>query len=211
MKISFAKDGNWREKLRLAFMLRFNAKSDYIQEETCVADPLDDRFGCDYAYVGTLTHDTYENGTEIALHTAFEGYGAPMLTLAEDMALDADGDAHYGGCIEIVIWKHGMNVWRHIQENGYMTYHHLLGVFTPLAEGEIHDLRVKIHDKMLLIDIDGKRFSVRVEDMPEKFWVGAALCEGINRLYDLQINETDSFGDFMTWADTTVPVQDFQR
>ena len=209
MKISFAKNGNWREKLRLAFMLRFDAKADYLQEEDCVADPLDDRFGCAYAYVGTLTHDTYESGTQIGLRCSFEGYGAPMLTLAEEMALDKDGDAHYGGCIEIVIWKHGMNVWRHIRENDCMTYHHIMGIFTPLEEGVIHELRVKVDGKMLLTDIDGKRFSVRIEDMPEKFWVGAALCEGENRLYDLQINENDSFGDFMTWADTTVPVQKF--
>ena len=211
MKISFSKDGNWREKLRLAFMLRFGAKADFIQEEDCVADPLDDRFWGDYAYVGTLTHDTYENGTEIVLRCSFKGSGAPMLTLAEDMALDADGDAHYGGFIEIVIWKHGMIVWRHIRKNDCMTYHHVMGIFTPLEEGKIHELRVKIAGKTLLTDINGKGFSARIDDMPEKFWVGAALCEGENRLYDLQIDETDFFGEFMTWKDSTVPIQNFER
>lgn len=211
MKISFAKDGNWQQKLCLAFMLRFDAKADFIQEEDAVADPKDSRFGCDYAYVGTLTHDTYGSGTEIGLRCSFEGTGAPMLTLAEDMELDADGHAHYGGCIEIVIWKYGMNVWRHLREGGNMTYHHLMSVFTPLEEGKLHDLRVKVQDKLLMMDIDGRGFSLRIDDMPENFRVGAALCEGVNRLYDMDINETQSFGHFMTWADTTVPVQKFDR
>ena len=134
-----------------------------------------------------------------------------MLTLAEDMELDKDGDAHYGGCVEVVIWKYGLNVWRHIREKDSMTYHHIMGIFTPLEEGKVHELRLKVDGKMLLTDIDGKRFSVRIEDMPEKFWVGATLCEGVNRLYDMQIDKTDAFDDFMTWEDTTVPIQKFER
>lgn len=211
MKISFAKDGNWREKMRRAFMLRFGAKADFVQEEDAVADPLDDRFFCDYAYVGALTHDIYENGAEIGLRCSFEGTGAPMLMLAEDMELDKDGDAHYGGCVEVVIWRHGVNVWRYIREEDVISYHHAMAVFSELEERKIHDLRVKIDRKMLLIQINGKRFSVYIPDMPENFWVGAAVCEGENRLYDLEINEGNSFDGFMTWRGETVPVQSFER
>ena len=43
--------------------------------------------------------------------------------------------------------------------------------------------------------------------MPEKFRVGAALCEGENRLYELQINETASFDQFLTWRGGSEPVK----
>lgn len=208
MKISFAKNGDWREKMRLAFMLRFGAKADFLQEEDAVADPLDKRFFGDYAYVGALTNETFGNGTEIGLRCSFEGSGAPMLMLTDDCTLDRDGDAHYGGCVEVVIWKNGLNVWRHkLNETGERVgYHQEMGVFTPLAEGKIHDLRIKVDGKMLLIDLNGMRYSVHIPDMPAQFWVGAAVCEGVNRLYDLDINERQSFDDFMTWEDEDYPV-----
>lgn len=211
MKISFAKNGGWREKMRLAFMLRFAAKADFIQEEDAVADPLDDKFNGCYAYVGALTQETFGNGTEIALRCAFEGSGAPMLMLAEDMEIDKDGDAHYGGCVEVVIWKHGVNVWRYTRGEETVSYHHAMGLFSTLEEKKIHDLRVKVDGKMLLMQIDGKRFSVYIPDMPKMFWVGAAVCEGENRLYDLEINESNIFGDFMKWNGNTVPIQKIER
>jgi len=209
MKISFAKKGNWRDALRRAFILRFHAKADFIQEEDAVADPLDDHFNGRYAYIGALTDEIFENGTEAALRCSFEGTGAPMLMFAEDAKPDADGDFRYAACIEVVIWQHGVNVWRYTRQGVILHHHHAMADFLPLAEGEIHDLRVKIDRKNLLIQIDGKGSSVRIPDMPEKFRVGAALCEGVSRLYELQINEANSFGDFLTWRGGNEPIQKF--
>lgn len=211
MKISFAKKGNWREKMRRAFILRFDAKADFIQEEDAIADPLDDRFGCRYAYLTVLTRDTFENGAEMGLRCSFEGTGAPILLLAEDVQPDAEGDARYAACVEVVIWQHGVNVWRYTRQEDAIRYHHAMADFSPLAEKEIHDLRVKVDGKWLLIQVDGKGSSVYIPDMPEKFWVGAALCEGENRLYDMEINESKAFENFMTWGAYTAPIQKFER
>ena len=220
MKISFAKNGNWREKMRLAYMLRFGAKSDFIQEEDAVADPVNeaisadyanDSFSSSYAYVGALTHDTYTDGTEVELRCSFEGSGAPMIMLTDDCTLDKDGDAHYGSCVEVVIWKYGMNVWRHKHCGQRGGYRHLMSAFPALAENEIHDLRIKVVDKMLLIKLDGMSYSVYIPDMPEKFWIGAAVCEGENRLYDLKINENNSFEGFFVWDAFDYPIYEVER
>lgn len=207
MKISFAKNGNWREKMHRAFILRFSAKADFIQEEDAVADPLDDRFNSRYAYIGVLTHETFEDGTQASLRCSFEGTGAPMLMLVEDAQLDAEGDARYAACVEVVIWQHGVNVWRYTRQEDTIRFHHAMADFSPLAEKKIHDLRIKVDGKWLLIQIDGKGSSVYIPDMPEKFWVGAALCEGENRLYDLEINERASFEEFLTWGAYSAPIQ----
>lgn len=211
MKISFAKDGNWREAMCRGFVLRFSAKADFIQEQDCVADPLDDRFNGKYAYISALTREMYCNGADARLRCSFEGYGAPILMIVEDMELDAQGDAHYGNCIEAVIWKHGVNVWRYHLRDGQVHFVHAMADFTPLEEGKIHDLRIKVRDQMLQIEVDGKRSSVYIPDMPEKFWVGAALCEGVNRLYSLEVNEGVEFDDFLTWGVYTEPAQEFER
>lgn len=207
MKISFAQNGNWREKMRRAFILRFAAKADFIQEADAVADPLDDRFNGRYAYLTALTRDTFTNGTEAALRCSFEGSGAPILLFAEDARQDADGDYRYAACVEVVIWQYGVNVWRYTRRDDDIHYYHAMADFSPLAEKEIHDLRVKVDGNYLLIKIDGKGSSVYIPDMPEKFQVGAALCEGENRLYDLQINESNSFEQFLTWGAYSEPVQ----
>ena len=182
-----------------AFILRFDAKADFIQEADAVADPLDKRFFCDYAYITALTRQQFENGTEVGLRCSFEGSGAPILMIVEDMQLDAEGDARYATCVEAVIWKHGVNVWRYTHQDNSVCYYHAMADFSPLEEKVIHNLRIKIHKKHLLIQIDGKRSSVYIPDMPDKFWVGAALCEGECRLYDMDINENRSLDDFMAW------------
>ena len=56
------------------------------------------------------------------------------------------------------------------------------------------------------MNLNGMRYSVHIPDMPTQFWVGAAVCEGVNRLYDLDIHERQSFDDFMTWEDKDYPV-----
>ena len=207
MKISFAKNGNWREKMRRAFILRFDAKADFIQEEDAVADPLDDRFNGRYAYLTALTNETFQNGTEAALRCSFEGTGAPILMFVEDARTDADGDFRYAACVEVVIWQHGVNVWRYTRNEDDIHYYHAMADFSPLADKEIHDLRVKVDGNWLLIQVDGKGSSVCIPDMPEVFQVGAAVCEGESRLYDLEINESNSFENFMTWGASCVPIQ----
>ena len=211
MKISFAKNGNWQEEMYRSFILRFDAKADFIQEEDAVADPLSDGFHGRYAYITAVTRQQYENGAEAALRCSFEGTGAPILMIVEDLELDADGDGRYAACVEVVIWQHGVNVWRYTRQKDIIHHYHAMADFAPLAEKEIHDLRVKVKGKHLLIQVDGKGSSVYIPDMPEKFWVGAALCEGENRLYDLEINESKSFENFMTWSGSSEPIQKIAR
>ena len=71
MNISFAKNGNWQEKMRRGFILRFAAKADFIQEEDAVADPLDDRFRGKYAYISALTHETLETERRLLCDAPF--------------------------------------------------------------------------------------------------------------------------------------------
>lgn len=211
MKILFAKNGNWRDEMYRAFIRRFDAKADFIQEEDAVADPPDDNFNSHYAYITAVTRQQYENGSELGLRCSFEGSGAPILLLVEDLELDSEGDGRYAACVEVVIWQYGVNVWRYTCDEEQIYFHHAMADFSPLAEKDIHDLRVKVDGKWLLIQVDGKGSSVFIPDMPEKFWVGAALCEGENRLYDLQINESRSFDDFLTWGAYCAPLKEVKR
>ena len=100
-----------------------------------------------------------------------------------------DGD----GCLltleyyEIVIWKNGLNVWRHYTENGVTSHYLALGASFPLEADEIHTLTAELLEKRMLLSVDGHRFNLYVPDLTERFTLGYTACEGLCRLYGLEI------------------------
>ena len=100
-----------------------------------------------------------------------------------------DGVTRYGACFEIVLYKNGINVWRHYRENGECSWVQRLGVEYPVAENQIHTLKLQVEKDQFVIWLNGQKNILYVEDIPSKFHIGLTACEGIARLYDLEIEE----------------------
>ena len=188
MKISFAKDGNWKEALTQAYSFRFTETPDFTQLEDCISTAVnpDHREGFDN--ISLLSKERFETGVTATLRCAFEDVGCPEIILVEEAEQCSDGAVRYGGCFEVIPWKNGMNVWRHYREvNGCCHWHIRLWLTFELEENRIHELTVQVLDKQLVITLNGQKTILRTEDLPHRFHVGVTACEGIARLYDLEI------------------------
>ena len=188
MKISFAKDGNWKEQMFTAYSYRFTETPEFTQLDDCITTAVNPNHREGFDNISLLTRERYELGVTATLRCAFDGLGCPEIILVEEPEQCDDGAIRYGGCFEVIPWKNGMNVWRHFrEEDGCCHWHIRLWLTFPLAEKDIHELKVQVLDKQLVITLNGSRTILRTEDLPHKFHLGVTGCEGIARMYDLDI------------------------
>ena len=187
MNISFA-PGQWENSgLVYAYSWRFPALPVFNQEADCIANSRSQDDPQDYDYMGLLLPRQYTAGARLSVRCSFEALGAPMLLLSAAEETDAQGILRTLEYYEVVIWKNGLNVWRHHTEGRKCTYYKLLGASFPLAEGESHTLSAELQSRRLVLDVDGHRLDLYVHDLPDALRLGYTACEGICRLYDLRV------------------------
>lgn len=184
---SFAKD-RWNcDELTVAYSFRFTETPDFVQHADCIGSGVNPGHREGFDNVSLVTKETFGAGAKAEIHCAFEGMGCPEIIVVEKIEDCDDGAVRYGACFEIVLYKNGLNVWRHYRNDGKCSWHKRLGLEFPVAENEIHDLQAEIKENYLVVSIDGKRFTLRVDDFPEKFHLGITACEGIARIYDMSV------------------------
>lgn len=187
--ICFGKDQWSREEFALAYPFRLadTCACGYIQEESCISGGKNPEHSEGFDNFSLLTRETYGYGSRIVTHSSFEGRGCTEIIFVPEMEVCPDGVNRYGACFEIVIYKNGVNVWRHYRDDGRCHWHKRLGLEFPLAGGEIHTLRAEVQKKYLIFELDGTKTILRADDFPEKFHLGVTCCEGIARIYDMEI------------------------
>lgn len=201
MKISFAKDGNWKEQMFTAYSYRFTETPEFTQLEDCITTAVNPEHREGFDNISLLSNERYELGVTATLRCAFEDEGCPEIILVEEPEKCDDGAIRYGGCFEIIPWKNGMNVWRHYREaNGCCHWHIRLWLTFDQEENKIHELQVQVLDKELHITLNGQKTILHVDDLPYKFHVGITGCEGIARMYDLEI--TPGEGEYKRHKDS---------
>lgn len=184
---SFANDA-WKKELVQAYSFRFTETPDFTQagdHVTTAANPTH-REGFDN--ISLLSPETYSAGVRARLRCSFDGIGCPEIILVKQPEKCADGAVRYGECFEIVLWKNGVNVWRHFMDENYKcSWHKRLGLAMSVTEKDIHALEVKTEKDYITFSVDGVSAKLRTEDLFEEFYVGVTACEGIVRLYEFQI------------------------
>ena len=166
---------------------RFAETPDFVQEQDhirCAANPNHPE---GYDNVSLMTRKPYSVGATITMHCSFEGLGCPEIMIIEDLE-DCNGTMRYGAGFEIALYENGFNVWRHYCENRQCSWHQRLGVEYPVADNTIHTLTARILENMLEITLNGQKTLLHTPDLPETFYLGVTACEGIARIYDLEIN-----------------------
>ena len=108
---------------------------------------------------------------------------------AEKMEPDENGTWRFDDYFEVVLYNNGVNIWRLYPQDGRVQWHKLVGVEFPVSDTERHTLSVQINEKTIAVDADGHRITLWSEELPKQFHVGIDACEGINRFYDLTIDE----------------------
>lgn len=188
-KFNFSR-GHWNPSaLTTAYSFRFTETPVFAQEVDCISGGPNPSHREGFDNISLLGPVRGGPGARATLRCAFEDTGCPEIIFVEQPESCEDGAVRYGACFEVVLYKNGINIWRHYRDNGRCHWHKRLGVEFPVAEGVRHELTAQITEGYLIVHIDGRRIELRVDDMFERFHVGVTACEGIVRLYDLQIEE----------------------
>lgn len=188
-KIDFS-NSNWKqESVIMAYTFRFTETPEFTQLEDCITTCVNQQHPEGFDNISILTTERYGVGVDVKLICAFEGWGCPEIIIVEKLEDCEDGVLRYGPCFEIVLYKNGVNIWRHFRDDGRCHWHKRLGVEFPVSENQKHVLHVQILDKNLLVEVDNHKFELRTEDLPEKFHVGLTGCEGIARIYEMSVEE----------------------
>ncbi len=184
---SFAKDAGG-ERLVQAYSFRFTETPDFTQAADHVTTAVNPSHREGYDNISLLSPEAYSAGVSARLRCSFDGLGCPEIILVKQPERCSDGAVRYGECFEIVLWKNGVNVWRHfMDEDRKCSWHKRLGLRMSVSEGDIHELEVKTKENYIIFSVDGVSAELRVEDLFDRFYVGVTACEGIVRLYDFEI------------------------
>lgn len=187
MKVSFGR-GQWNPAAFIqAYSFRFTETPDFIQAEDSIGSGVNPAHREGFDNISLLTKETFAPGVRAHIRCAFESLGCPEIIIVPEAEACEDGATRYGACFEAVLYKDGFNIWRHFREDGRCFWHKRLGVHYPVAENDIHDLTVEVKPDMLIITVDGQKTELRTEDVPARFHLGITVCEGIARVYDMDI------------------------
>jgi len=188
-KVNFSSTSNWRKELTQAYTFRYREIPDFTQCEDHITTAVNPNHKEGYDNISLLFPETYTAGVKAKLRCSFDDLGCPEIILVEKPEKCEDGAVRYGACFEIVLYKNGVNIWRHyMDEPDHKCYwHKRIGLKMPVTEKDIHE--VEVVENYITFSVDGVSLQVRTEDLFKEFYVGATACEGIVRLYDIQVEQ----------------------
>ena len=186
--ISFAAGQQTPNPLTRAYTFRYTQTPEPTQYEDCIGSVANPDHPEGFDNISFLTPESFGPGVKATLRCAFEGLGCPEIILVEKPEICPDGAVRYGACFECVLYRDGINIWRHYRnEEGKCSWHKRLGQKFPVSEGQIHELTLEVTENYLTFAVDGQITTLRTEDIFSRFHVGLTMCEGVVRVYDFQV------------------------
>ena len=190
--------GRWdRAQLPMTYAPMCRHYSDIRQEDDCIANGMNAHIG-DYDYIGVAMTEPTRGDASITARCSFESYGAPLIVLADDVCTDPDGRRLYGAIYEVVAWEGGCNVWRILpvpdpeRPDRAYTVRNITRESFPVAGGTVIDMAVRVRGKRLFVTVNDYAFDVAVPELPDAYFVGVTLCEGVNRFYELCVDSEEN-------------------
>ena len=182
-------NGQWNgDELLTCYTFRYQEAPAFAQREDHIGNAVNPEHKEGFDNISLVTKERYTAGVKASLRCAFEGLGCPEIILVPEVENCPDGAARYGACFEIVLYKNGVNIWRHyMDEEHHCSWHKRLGVQIPVAESEQHTLCAEVKENGLEFSVDGWKTFLRVDDVPEHFHIGMTMCEGLVRLYEWNV------------------------
>lgn len=189
-KINFSNKA-WQEKLDMAYSFRYIESPVPDQLADCIQSGVNKDHPEGFDSMSFLFKDKYAAPVSVKLECEFEGCGCAEIIIVPEAEACPDGVLRYGACYEVVLFNGGLNVWRHFYENGKCFWHKTLGVDFPVSEKERHTLEVIVKESYIDVSVDVMAFSLRLDDLPEKFHTGFTTCEGVVRLYSAELDTAE--------------------
>lgn len=170
-----------------AYTFRYPQSPKVHQAQACIESRANPLHPEGYDNASFLSKEVFAPGARASLVCSFEGAGCPEIILAEKPEACEDGVLRYGSCFEIVLYKNGVNVWRHYMDESHKcSWHKRVGVEFPVTENEKHTLTVETKENYIIFTVDGRKTALRTEDLFQKFHLGLTLCEGVARAYSFE-------------------------
>lgn len=188
--------GTWKgSELTLAHTYRFPHRPQPVQEADCLLAGVNAEHPQGFDNFALFCPQPVSAGAKASIVCSFEDLGCPEIVLFEKPETGEDGAVRYGACIEVVLYKDGVNVWRHYQDENKQVWWDLrLGVKFPVSEHEKHTLEVETAPQQLLFRVDGHEAVLRIEDLFDSFCLGLSMCEGITRIYEMTLEADNLAG-----------------
>ena len=184
---SFAND-SWKKGLTQAYTFRYKETPNLTEKEDHVTTAVNPEHKEGFDNISLLSKETFSGNVSAKLRCSFDDVGCPEIILVKKPEKCEDGAVRYGECFEIVLWKNGVNIWRHFMDENYKcSWHKRIGLDMSVTEGDIHELSVEVKENYIIFSVDGVSLEVRTEDLFESFHIGITACEGIVRLYDFTV------------------------
>ena len=184
---SFANE-NWKAGLTQAYTFRYRETPSFTEKEDHITTAVNPNHTEGFDNISLLSKERYAPGVKATLRCSFDDLGCPEIILVKSPEGCEDGAVRYGECFEVVLWKNGVNIWRHFMDENYKcSWHKRIGLEMPVTEGDIHELTVEIKENYIVFSVDGVTLATRTEDIFESFHIGVTACEGIVRLYDFTV------------------------
>ena len=188
--IEFTK-GNWENHFEYAYTKRFPFTPKFIQEDDCISNGRNPEMRDGFDYTTIVTKEKLGAGTKMWLTCSFEEYGAPLITLTDMLEKDENDNLTYDKCHEVVLWEKGMNVWDIFVEGGQIKWNKLLFADFPVATNTKHEIYLEIMDKYVKVSVGKENILLRIDNLPEKVYIGITGCENINRFYNVKIETAE--------------------
>lgn len=187
MKRYIFQPGKWAQD---DFQYVGTAREDYRRTFVQERDYLRNEHGeCDF--VSMVTKEKLTAGAIFETTCAFEGSGAPLIVLSDDIAPLSDGRLQYGLHFEVVIYRGGCNIWRIDLIDGRAESRNIARFKFPVSENTPVKLRVEIKSEAFSVCADGHMFEVHCDALPDSFHAGITACEGPCRFYDFAIDKNN--------------------
>lgn len=146
----------------------------------------------EYAWIGLFSREKYTAGTKVTLHSFYDHFGGPLVSFGDNYTTDENGHNIYGLYFEVVPWQDGCNYWQvePSREKKEWSIDPVL-LAEPkyhIEDGEMIETVVEFGVKEITTTINGHKYNLKIDRMPESFYVGFACCEaGIGHFVDFKI------------------------
>ena len=145
----------------------------------------------EYAWIGLLSKERYTEGTVAKLHCYYDKFGVPMIMFADKCNKDEKGNNILDLYHEVVAWEEGCNIWEIKPSQNKAEWNIAPTLLAepkfPIADKEPVEIIVKFGNKEIIATVNGHKYNLKIENMPESYHIGFAICEGIGHFYDFII------------------------
>jgi len=181
--------GGWDENdFRYIATAREAYRKPFIQDADMIRNCVDDK-PTNEDFISIISKEKYHSGVVMETTCSFEGSGAPLIVLSNEISTLENGNLQYGDHFEVVIYRGGCNIWYIPLVDGKAVSKNVVRMKAPVEENKPVKLRVEMVGKVFRVNADGHEFDVPCEYLPDEYYVGITACEGVCRFYDFSVEQ----------------------